>query len=186
MSKNPEKSPSKFNLWSALLPVLTLVLGLLIGFWLYSHKSPKIAHIDSSKVFSAFALTKELQNKLKNTQQSRKSILDSMEVNLNGLVAELEKNPNNQRLRKSAEGFAYNYEKKKQEFGEDDNNQTQTYNEQIWAQLNQYIQDYADTKGYDYLLGANGTGAIMGASKSYDKTEEVIVYVNNKFKGGGN
>jgi outer membrane protein len=55
--------------------------------------------------------------------------------------------------------------------------------EQIWNQLNSYVQEYGQEHGYDYILGATGDGGIMYASEAKNLNEEVISYINDKYNG---
>lgn len=72
---------------------------------------------------------------------------------------------------------------KENQFNQENQGLFDQYNEQIWKQLNQYIEDYGRDNGYDYLLGASGQGAIMYANEAQDLTKEIIFYVNNKYSG---
>ncbi len=72
---------------------------------------------------------------------------------------------------------------KKQQFEEDNQRMNQQFQEQISKQINQYIQDYGKDKKYDYIFGAEGSGAIMHANEKHDITKEVLAYVNDRYKG---
>ena len=49
--------------------------------------TPEIAHIQTNQVFAEFQLTSELKAKLENTEQSRKTLLDNMELQLQQLAS---------------------------------------------------------------------------------------------------
>jgi outer membrane protein len=52
----------------------------------------------------------------------------------------------------------------------------------IIAQINSFVQDYAKRKGYDLVLGAEGTGSIYYGSKSMDITNDVLAAMNKDYK----
>ncbi|MEO0473300.1 MAG: OmpH family outer membrane protein [Bacteroidota bacterium] len=162
----------------SLIGTLCLLAGLGIGLSIFNSQSPKIAHLDPSQVFSEFSLTKELQSKLSNTEQARTTILENMELRLADLNAR-----RNRTNTDSIQALQIELNTKQQQFAEDHNRQTQQYNEQIWTQLNQYIQDYCEVEGYSYILGANGSGNLMGADANRDVTESLIQFVNQQYSG---
>ena len=149
-----------------------------------SPNSPKIAYINTAEVYNDFALKKELESKLDDTQAKRKSILDSLKVSLQGLSMRMEKKekPSTEEI----EEFNYvrqQYIKAEQEFSEDNQALADQYSEQIWKQLNQYIADYGKEHGYKYILGANGEGVVMYADESDNITAKMMEYVNIRYGG---
>lgn len=48
----------------------------------------------------------------------------------------------------------------------------------VWNHINSRIEEYGKLKGYKYILGGTGNGAIMYANESDNITEEVLKYVN--------
>jgi outer membrane protein len=167
---------------------LYLIFGLLIGiiaFLIYDRCTrPKMAIIEIQKVYDAFDLKKELEAKFKMTQNQRKKILDSLEIELKYLYASIEKQEKkdeeaikNFNLRKSY------YMQKKQMNQEDDAALSKQYDSEILTQLNQYVKDYGKENGYTYVFGTDGNGSMMYAKESADVSNEVIIYINNKYKG---
>ena len=51
------------------------------------------------------------------------------------------------------------------------------------SNLNDVILDYGKENECDYILGADGSGSLMYAKDSDDITKDVLVYINNKYKG---
>jgi outer membrane protein len=134
--------------------------------------SPKTGYVNLNMVFDKFPLKKQLQTKLENMQASRKAILDSLYVQ----VSAAGNSPEAEKVREL-------YLQDKKQFQLDDQRVSQDYNAQIWKQINQYVKDYGEEKGYQYIWGADGAGTLMYADKSVDLTDQVSDYVNNKFKG---
>lgn len=50
-------------------------------------------------------------------------------------------------------------------------------------QINSFIVEYGKGKGYDYIFGVTDTGNILFAKEGDDITEDVLAYLNDKYKG---
>ena len=75
------------------------------------------------------------------------------------------------------------YHIKKETFDGQNQELTQKYDEQVWLRINQYVKEFGEKKGYDYLLGANGTGSLMYSAEKNDVTKELLEYMNSSYKG---
>lgn len=146
--------------------------------------SAKIAWIDLPAVYKDFDYKKEMEARLIKTQEVRKGILDSMELELRLLSEEI--NAEGQKDKGKIRLYQFKgeqYINKKKIFEEDDYSNKARYEEQILNQLNQYVKDYGAQKGYAFIYGADGTGTIMHADKALDITDQIKVFVNEKYKG---
>ncbi len=158
-----------------------------ISSYTFFAKEKKTAYVDIAMVYNDFTLKKELEAKLANVQATRKSILDSMELSLNQLASKLQ----NEQFPKEHMNFQVqqyeqlrmSYGEKKQLFAEDNERTTKQYSDQIWNQINQYVKDYGKENSYTYILGADGTGAVMYADDSEDITGKIKEYVNQRYNG---
>ena len=145
---------------------------------------PKTAYIDVKKVYNEFVLKKELESKLTNVQQTRKTIIDSLELQLKILSKQLEILTKRDEQKENV--FTEKREEylvKKKQFDEDNQAMTQQYSDQIMKQLNQYVQDYGKANSYTYIYGADGNGSMMYADDKHNITDEVIKFINEKYKG---
>lgn len=166
-----------------LLIILILLVATAIGVMLFQKTTaPKLAYVKSNEVYNEFELKKELAAKLTKVQNQRKAILDSLILPLKMLSAQL-KEHKDQKLFMQFQLQQQNYLDKKKEFEEDNQRLTEEYSNQIWKQINQYIADYGKEKGYAFIYGATGSGSLMYAGDHYDLTNEISVYVNEKYKG---
>lgn len=168
-------------LWGAILIGLAaLVITLVVRYQL-----PHTAYVDLAKVYNAFGMKKELESKLEQVQQIRKIQLDSLELDLNVLAKNLQSPgvENRKGLEEQFTGKRQQYAFNKQRMEEESNSLTQTYDEQIWKQLNQYIKDYGKENSYTYIFGAEGSGALMYANETVDITERITAYANQRYKG---
>lgn len=166
--------------------VLTSVLlcGAICFLILRNNGKDKLAWVNLTKVYNEFAYKKELENKLTKTQQARKTIIDSAEFELKVLSRQIKAEDGKDKSKIALfEVKRDNYLNKKKEFEDDNDVLQKQYNEQILTQINQYLKDFGKEGKYTYIYGADGSGGLMYASESSDITEEVIKYINEKYKG---
>ncbi len=144
----------------------------------------KIAYIDLSKVFEKFEFKNELEKKLVKTRELRKEKLDSLEFELNVMSKQLqsENSKDSEKIGLFQAKRDY-YFQKKQEFEEDNSALVAQYDAQILKQLTQYVTDFGKEYEYTYIFGADGNGTIMYGKEKNNITEEVITYINDKYKG---
>lgn len=163
---------------------ILLILLLIAGVIFYNIKREKTAFIDLNKTYNDFDFKKELEKKAEEIQQKRKLIIDSLEFNLKILSKDIndEKGRDKMKIR-DFEIKREDYIRKKQLFDEDNETMLKKYDEQIYKQLNQYVKDYGDLHHYTFIHGASGTGNIMYAKPEFDITNEVTLYINQKYKG---
>jgi outer membrane protein len=141
----------------------------------------KIGYVDVNSVYESFAFKKEIEAKLIQVKQTRKNILDSMQLQLKVLANTLQ--PTIEKERMLFEAKRQEYFSKEKAFSEDNDALTREYAIQVMKQMNQYVQEYGSEHGYTYILGADGNGSLMFADKNKNVTTEVLEYLNDKYKG---
>lgn len=151
--------------------------------------SSKTAYVNLGKIYNEFELKKSLESKYKNLETLRGSILDSLGMQLNYLSTRIQAEKGVSQEEK--ENYMQQYEMKRQDyllkqknFSESNEAAMKSYTDQIWSQINQYVKDYGKTNGYTYIFGTDGTGAMMYGESSLDITDKMVVYVNERYKGG--
>lgn len=161
------------------------LLFILAGIVIYDRcTKPKMGIIEIQKVYDSFQLKKELEAKFKLTQNQRRKILDSLEVELKYIYASLEKQDKKDEATIQSFNQKKNYYmQKKQMNQEDDAALSKQYDGEILTQLNQYVKDYGKENGYTYIFGTDGNGSMMYANEGVDISNEVITYINGKYKG---
>ncbi len=172
---------SKKNIFLFLTNCFVIIAVLLI-IWLCI--KPKTGYVEVTKLYSEFELKKELETKLLKVTNSRKSILDSLELQLQLLSKQVQSQ--NGKDKETLDKFQLNkgyYLKKKQEFEEDNQALIKQYDQQIFKQLNQYVQDYGKKNDYKYIYGTDGNGNIMYADDTENITSPVSVFINKRYKG---
>ncbi|MEM6801397.1 MAG: OmpH family outer membrane protein [Bacteroidota bacterium] len=152
--------------------------GLAMGLLPTLLKQDKFAHINTEKVFNSFSLTQEYQSRISNLSQSRKSILENLQLRLQDMES---RNVSQDSLQMAFEQLR----DKEESFAADEQREIQQYNEQVLTQLKQYIQDFCEEKGYTYLFGSGESGNLLGANPEVEVTEELIAFINQKYRGEG-
>ena len=159
-----------------ILANVILAAGIVFSIF-YKRDEKKIVYVEIGKLYKEFKLTKELESQYKNVANARKLFLDSLEIRIRSIMDD------NSREKEINE-MKNQYVLKKQQFDEDNNAMNTQLNGQIMNQLNQYMTDYGQENGFDFIFGAEGSGAIMYADeKSYNLTEPVLAFINSKYEG---
>jgi outer membrane protein len=175
---------SNRNLGIALVALLLFNVALFSWFMYDSLHKPKTGFIFIEEVFSGFLLKKELQGKYEKVSNSKKKILDSLEMSLKLMAADLdqEKKPEREKLIRF-NILKEDYYKKKEAFAEENQALSKQYDSQIIQQMSQYVADYGKQNGYSYIYGNDGNGSLMYAEDSKNLSKEVLQYINSKYSG---
>ncbi len=164
---------------------LALALWFLLSgaaFYLAWQNQNKTAYVDLTKVYQDFRYKKQLEQQLLNVDRQAQFLLDSMEVQLNG-VAQLVSEKNQPSDQQRFQILQRNYTMTRQGLIDEQEAKAREYDEKIWKQLNQYLEDFARQGDYDFIIGANGDGTIVGGKPIYDLTHEITNYVNQRYDG---
>ena len=144
----------------------------------------KVAFVDVNKVFDGFEMKVDMEKKLKKDLFIKKGLTDSLMFRLSSLKNELEnqKEPSKERVEEFYQLQSY-YVKQKETFDEYQISETQKYDAQILGQMTQYIKDFGNENGYDFIFGADNSGNILYGRPAGDVTSEIIVFINLKYQG---
>jgi outer membrane protein len=164
--------------------IIGLVIFGLIGLVVYvKWNTKKIIYVKVDTLYADFEMKKELENTYITVQKGRKNQLDSLELELKLMNKQINIEGEKKELVSVFEARREAYLLKKQQFEQDDALMQEQFTTKIRKQLNQYVTDYGKENNCDYILGAEGSGALMYAKDNDDVTKEVLVYINNKYKG---
>ena len=172
------------NIRYTILISIGLLIGLTVTSFVMSSGKSGMAYARMDELYNSFAMKELLENKLKETEQARKFVTDSMLLDLQAIETQLQHLPKVDSL--SLRMFSLRqqqYMQTKQEFEQDNMALAEQYTDQIWAQINQYTKDYGKENGYTFILGAAGDGVLMYADDSKDITAALKVYINEKYHG---
>lgn len=168
-----------------LIAVSTLALSI-TGVMIFTKASqPHIAYVINGQLYDDFDMKKQFEARSTNVVQMRKGMMDSLTLRLNMDIqswrANGGKDTAQERILKMRQQELY---VKQQQFEQDNQQMGDQYDQQIWKQLNQYVQDYGKAHGYSFIFGATGDGGIMYAGEALNITNEMKVYVNERYKNG--
>ena len=168
-----------------LLVVSVAIISVLMVILIMDNKKiPKTAYVEVEKMYKDFDYKKELENKLTLVKRSRQGLLDSMKLELQLLLSEVEKeNGKNQEKVDVFNAKREAYLQKGKEFEQDNQALTVQYDELILKQLKQYIKDYGTANGYTYIFGSLDNANLLYEEEAKNITVEVTEYVNKKYKG---
>ena len=168
-----------------LITSLALLFGLGIFNIFWTRHSKMTAYINTEQVYNSFDLKKKKESQLKATEQIRQGMLDSMKLQLDMMYSHMQakQETKDTLLINVFTNLRDTYFKRQEEFKQANEALAQQYTNEIWSQLNQYMKDYGHTKGYQYIFGANGDGALLFADDAVNITEDVKGYVNDRYKG---
>lgn len=168
-----------------LITSLALLFGLGIFNLFWTHHGGLTAYVNTEMVYNNFELKKKMETQLKSIEQIRSSMLDSMKLQLDLMYShmQLKQETNDSMMANNFSNLRDTYFKRQEEFKQANEALAQQYTSQIWSQLNQYLQDYGHKKGYQYIFGANGDGALLFADDAVNITDDVKGYVNDRYKG---
>lgn len=161
---------------------LTIVIALVTYYIMDISKNKKTAYVELAKVYNDFQMKKELEAKLNNIEQARKTILDSLKISLNALSMEIKSEKDKEAIQKFQIKKS-EYLAKQQNFENDNQATTKRYSDQIWQQINQYVKDYGIQNKYSTIFGADGSGNLLYADEKMDITNEISKYINDRYNG---
>ena len=160
-----------------------IIIGLALGaYFLSSQKEMKIGYFDGNDVFTEFQMTKDLNISVEGTMLARTKILDSLRFDLEALQRRLKASEPQEEELKMFDAKRQEYMMKESQFTTESSNQTAQYNDQIFKQLRQYVDDFKTEYKYDLVLGL-GSGGIVSTAEGIDVSKSLVNFINGKYKG---
>jgi len=156
--------------------VMCVITGTIV-FLINVHQQQKIAVVDAIKLFDGYDMKKELEESAKVKLEAESKQLDSI-----GNALKMAHSLNNGEDKIKELTYDYNFMKTKL-----DNDYTQSnrdINEQIWKRLNPLLDEYGKKKKLHLIIGANGMGSVLYNDEYYERTNDVISYINKKYYEG--
>src|SRR3954471_3520801 len=167
-----------------LLNIAGIACLIALSLWIYHEcTTTKTVYVDIPKVFNGFDMKKEFQDKFKRTEALRKRVIDSLSFDLQLMAKRVDSDQKNQVLMKEFDLKREYYFKQKNESDQDNVALSSQYDKQILEQMSQYIADYGKKNSLDLILGADGNGTLMYAADKMNISEEIIGYINDRYKG---
>jgi outer membrane protein len=161
---------------------VAVLAGMSIFYVLIDRKIPQLVYVNMETIYDSFPMKKELEARLTNIQQARKNILDSLKIELNAISLSVKSEKDVEAIQKF-QIKKQQYLVKQKNFEEDNQSATQSYSDQIWKQINQYVKDYGKSHTYTFILGTEGSGTIMYSDETKDITKDLSDYINERYHG---
>ena len=165
--------------------VLSILLLGVVAYLFFNHKSErKVGYVLIRELYNGFEMKKQMEQKYLKTKQQRDKVLDSAKFELNKLLKKME--VEKEKNQKSVAEFNQKKEmflQTRNSFEEENAKFSQQLDEQILTQLNQYVKDYGIQEQYDFLFGNDGNGSLMFATENFNRTQEVLEFINRKYNG---
>ena len=160
----------------ALTFINTIGLIVLISFLLFKSffVSEKIAYVDTDKLFDGFYMTKELKKIGEKEFNAKKIILDSLYSKLqSNTISEAEKKQ-----------IMPQFVQEKQELEQFNQSFAEQESLKIWSRIHNYIDTYSKETSYKLIIsGSQNKQTILYVDDKVDITNELLIYINNKYEG---
>ena len=160
------------------IAAVALILVTLSGVvFLFMNRS-RSAFIDYNTVYNNCKLKISLEKDLQRVTQSRKSELDSMQLELSFLSQAIQSGKTDNTRLAAFEDAKTRFLTLQERYEQENMRLKETYFTQIRQEINDKAKLFAAQHGYDYFFAAMGDGALMYASESQDVTKAFQAYLD--------
>lgn len=153
---------------------ITLTAALIIN----QRTNKKIAVVDAIKLFNSFKMKQELEAKSADALKYLGHQADSLKSDL-AAKSKIKDFP-----RAELEKLYVQFRNAQGQLEQTYQETNQSINEEVWKRLNPLVDDFGKEGGYRLVIGANGMGSVLYNDDYYDRTKELIDYVNKKYEQG--
>ncbi len=154
------------------LTINLIILGLLLALFFRTEyaidQADKKAYVINQEIYQAFHARTDLEKKLLSISQTNRQKLDSMK-------SLLLRNNGNESLKNA-------YEKAQLQFTHEEKTIAEQYQMDLWKQINEYVSQFGQERGYEFIFGATGDGNLMYANNAKNVTKELIQYMNDHYE----
>ncbi len=173
------------NLIVLLVSVSILALCVLVYFQFFV---PRIAFINVPKLMTEYDAMKVIKGKMEKRSIGYKANVDSLQADFKKLILKHEKEKAGMSKREldlsiqllNSKGA--DLERYQQATRQKLEQEEVDLREQELRIVNDFINEYSKSKGYDYVLAANQAGVLIYAKDKLEITEEVLNQLNEKYR----
>ncbi len=166
-----------------MIVAFTGLLGL--SLWVALKETENIVYADANRLFNEYkgtaSLKKEFETKRKSMQANVDSLMQEWQNELKVYEKERTSMSENElklkeEILSNKQNNISNYQQAIQkQIAEEDQKMTQS----VFNEINAVVKEYGKKKGYDLILGANGSGNILYADEdAVDITDEILEELN--------
>ncbi len=170
-----------------MLWALILLIQVQVAWLWFTQNSDRdqVAVADMKRVFDEFELTEELQGKIQEIDRRQKIVLDSLETEVRIRRDQYAEATDDDKRNIEAEmqEIGLVYRQREERFQKGMKRAIDTYDEQIWTQLNAYIEQYGQENQMQVILGNTDGRNVPYVGDTRDITDELIAYLNDRYLG---
>lgn len=143
-----------------------------ISYGIVYYNQKKIVVVDAIQLFNGYNMKKELEARAGARLKYLGSGLDSLERQIKMTPTGNTQYPI----------LVEQYKQLQQSINYEYTQSNQQINEMVWRRLNPIVEKYGKAKGLRLIVGATGTGNVLYYDGYYDRTTELIDYVNKDYE----
>jgi outer membrane protein len=171
------------------LIIVIILFSISIGFSTWTkYSTPKIAYVRSADLVDKYMGMMEAKNIYKDKMAQWKSNVDTLQndyqrsvskynLEVSGL-SKVQRSEREELLKKQEYNIRQYMSALDQKAQEEDDRMTQG----VLNQINSYVKEYGEGKGYDVILGLTLHGNVLYGKEAIDITDEVLKGLNDSFK----
>lgn len=156
---------------------LILTNLVLIGLY-FLRSNDNTAYFEFNKVYNECALKIKLEKDLEKVFSTRKSELDSLQLELSLLSGKIEAKTASGLELQQFEDMKNRFLTIQDNYGQENARLKETYTAQIRKEINEKARLFAEQKGYTYLFAAMGDGTIMYGADKKDVTKDFQEFID--------
>jgi outer membrane protein len=153
-----------------------------------NYTRPNLAYVNSGKLVEGYLGMKEAKTIYKDKMSKWKSNMDTLQLDFQRSVNKynLEATSLSKKDREERENYLKKQEMNIRQYAssldekakEEDDRMT----EGVLNQINSYVKEFGEKKGYDLILGVTSDGNILYGKDAIDITNEVLKGINENYK----
>lgn len=159
-------------------------IGLIVAVALFASCGNKLAYIDTNKVMDEYHGMVEARTAYQVKVDGWSAQIDSTQRKFQHELAAYQANISKMSVKERGENEAFLQQLQQEgvQFQKGIQEQAQIeekkVTEAVIEAMNAQIEVYAKDKGYDFILGANGSGSLLYANDEKEITAEILEYLN--------
>jgi outer membrane protein len=163
-----------------------VITGLVILIILQFAQPEKIVYVDAVRLMNGYKGMQAARKEYEGRTQIFRANLDTLKLELEGKIAEYEKNASKLSVKEKSlmeeliDTKQEQYMNYQNIISEKLKKEDQELTGQVLSKVNDYIKKYGERKGYEIILAATQYGNIVYAREGKDITEEVLNGLNDE------
>ncbi|HZH87991.1 MAG TPA: OmpH family outer membrane protein [Chitinophagaceae bacterium] len=142
----------------------------------------KTVFIDNYRVFNEYTFKKEQDTLLFKIEEEVAIQLDSITRELNSVRSKISEENQTEELLLEYNALKKEYSAARQKAENLIKSESTRLTNGVYKKLNHYIEEYGKENSIDLILGSDGSGTVMYVDSTINVTENVIKFVNDKYR----